>query len=157
MLDRNDERTINANVDEVLEALRRNLAEHKEIVIEARIGYVQKCKEAIAGALKELAERAAKLEAGETVTMSPIHFQNIPPTDHSNEFVTILKMLELHKNAHDGIEHTLDVSVPATITLKAIDVQRYVLNEWQWMDDFLLSNSRYSAKSQVLAVEKGLR
>lgn len=44
MLDRNDDRTITANVDEVLTALRKNLAEHREIVAEAKDGYIRKCR-----------------------------------------------------------------------------------------------------------------
>lgn len=71
-------------------------------------------------------------------------FHLAPPQDHSKDYQTVIKMLELHLEAGGGIE------------LKAADVQQYVLNNWGWMDNFLLSNSAYSGKSMTLAREKGL-
>lgn len=154
MLHPNDDRTITANVDEVLTALRKNLAEHREIVAEARKGYVKECEAALEKARETLARRLSKLTKGEKVDMTSIHFNLTAPEDHSKEFDTVIKMLELHKNAHEGDKSHKDI--PATITLKAIDVQRFVLNDWSWMDSFLLSNSAYSGKSRTLAAEKGL-
>ena len=152
MLDRNDDRTITANVNEVLYALEVNLAEHKEIVAEARIGYIKTCKAEVKKAQEKLANRLTRIGAGKVFEMNSIHFPHQPPTDHSREFETVIKMLELHKSAH-----VITVEQPkATITLKAVDVQRFVLNDWQWMDNFLLSNSGYSGKSMVLAAQKGL-
>jgi hypothetical protein len=54
-------------------------------------------------------------------------------------------MLELHLEAGEE-----------TIQLKASDVQQFVLNNWSWMDNFLVSNATYSGKSQLLASAKGL-
>jgi len=152
MLDRHDERTINANVGEVLIALHANLTEHKEIVAEARLGYVEKCKIEVVKAMNTLSGLGAKLGEGEVLDLLPIIFVISPPKDHSREFETVIKMLELHQNAHVKTSG----EPKATIELKATDVQRFVLNDWGWMDSFLLSNSVYSAKSQVLAAEKGL-
>jgi len=92
MLDRHDERTITANVDEVLEALRKNLDEHADIVIEARDGYIK-------AARKALAQRLEQLRDGKLVALS---FTLAPPQDHTRDFETVIKMLELHKAAHDG-------------------------------------------------------
>jgi hypothetical protein len=155
MLDRNDDRTVNANVAEVLEALHKNLEEHKEIVAEARVGYVAKCKVALEEGRKKLEKRIAALDDTGKVSdgmMDHILFQLIPPEDHSKEFETVIKMLELHANAHVGCEE----EPYATIELKATDVQRFVLNDWKWMDTFLMSNSGYSGKSMALAADKGL-
>jgi len=147
MLDHHDARTITANVDEVLDALRTNLAEHKEIVEEARVGYLDQAE-------KALAKRMTQLREGKLVALQ---FSLQPPQDHSREFQTVIKMLELHKNAHDRNISSAQVHKPnATIELKAADVQRFVLNDWSWMDSFLLSNSGYSGKSRTLAASKGL-
>jgi len=162
-----DNRTINysvANVDDVLEALRQNLAEHKEIVAEARLGYIncehifEECKADIEKARMNLVNSFAKLDCGDAIPMPTIHFPIPVPTDHSREFGTIIKMLELYKAAHEG-NPTNSLKMPATIELKAADVRRFVLNDWQWMDHFLLVNSInsiYSAKSRALADIKGL-
>jgi len=155
MLNRNDDRTITANVDEVLTALNANLAEHREIVAEAREGYVVKCQQALEAARKEMNARLKGIRDTGKVSegaMDHIAFALAPPEDHSKEFLTVIKMLELHKAAHVKSE----TEPEATITLKAIDVQRFVLNDWSWMDRFLLSNSGYSGKSEMLAKGKGL-
>jgi len=156
MLDRNDDRTITANVDEVLTALRANLAEHNEILAEARTGYVEKCKVAVIKAQERLNKRLRQLDDGKAIQMESIHFSLAPPQDHFKEFATVIKMLELHQNAHNSQPGGTDCAGQATIELKAIDVQRYVLNDWSWMDNFLLSNSSYSGKSRALAASKGL-
>lgn len=167
MLDRHDARTISANVDEVLEALRANLKEHNEILAEAKIGFRKECEKALEKALSQVGARLTKLTKTGACSMNPIIFPMTPPRDHSKEFTTVIKMLELHKAAHEGNpdNHAQGCGVdlkpalparPATLELKAVDVQRFVLNEWDWMDDFLLTNSSYSGKSLTLASNKGL-
>jgi hypothetical protein len=145
MLDRHDDRTITALVDEVLTALRVNLEEHKEIVEEARTGYMNKAQAA-------LEKRLGQLREGKLVELS---FRLTPPQDHSKDFRTVITMLELHKAAHeaDPANEAID-SVPATIELKAADVQRFILNDWSWMDNFLTLNSAYSAKATTLLAER---
>jgi len=138
MLDRNDDRTITALVADVLDALRKNLKEHKEIVEEARAGYIEKAQ-------KALDKRMAQLKEGKIVSLS---FSLHPPTDHSKDFETVIKMLELHQAA------LKDVGKVATIKLKAVDVQRFVLNDWSWMDRFLTTSSAYSEKARILSGDR---
>lgn len=147
MLDIHDERTITANVDEVLDALRANLAEHKAIVKEAKDGYSVKCHRALLDARKTLNKRLAAIKEGKDVEMNPISFRLSPPQDHCKEFDTIIKMLELHKTALDADPSHKG---PATIELKASDVQRFVLNNWSWQEQFLAANSVYSGKAERL-------
>jgi hypothetical protein len=52
MLDAQDTRTITANVDEVLDALYKNLAQHQELVAEAQKGYHDKIRETFTTAQK---------------------------------------------------------------------------------------------------------
>jgi hypothetical protein len=159
MLDQHDDRTITALVDEVLDALHTNLAEHQEIVEEARAGYIEKCKAALEKAEAKIAKRREKLAKGEAITMRPISFDLQPPEDHSRDFRTAIKMMELHKTAHEAdpqkcqTQTTKDgpfVKVPATFELKAVDVQRFLMNDWSWMDRFLTTNSAYSEKAAML-------
>lgn len=135
MLNPNDSRTITAKTATVIGHLKANLAEHTDIVKEARDGYVKKAEEALLARLQQIRE-------GHVVELS---FRLTPPQDHSNEYRTVLKMLELHLEAGED-----------TIQLKAPDVQQYVLNNWNWTDNFLLSNAGYSGKSQSIAMSKGL-
>jgi len=135
MLNPHDDRTISAKTATVIDHLKTNLAEHSDIVKEARDGYVKKAEAALYERLKQVRE-------GKIVDLT---FRLTPPQDHSNEYRTVLKMLELHLEAGQD-----------TIQLKASDVQQFVLNNWSWMDNFLFSNAGYSGKSQTLAVAKGL-
>ena len=66
-------------MDEVLTALHKNLAEHKEIVAEAKIGYVEKCKEEVTKAGEKLAARMTRRAQGEVFDMGPIIFHLTPP------------------------------------------------------------------------------
>lgn len=134
MLNPHDERTITAKTRTVLNALYKNLEEHADIVKEAREGYVQAAEVALAKRLQQVRE-------GKVVNLS---FSLTPPQDHSNAYRTVIRMLELHLEAGED-----------TIQLKAADVQQYVLNDWSWMDTFLVSNSAYSGKAQHLTMERG--
>jgi hypothetical protein len=135
MLNPHDDRTISAKTATIIDHLKQNLAEHADIVKEAREGYVKSAEEA-------LAKRLHQVREGKIVDLT---FRLTPPQDHSNEYKTVLKMLELHLEAGEE-----------TIQLKASDVQQFVLNNWSWMDNFLVSNSGYSGKSQLIAKAKGL-
>jgi hypothetical protein len=135
MLNHHDERTIKARTATVIAALKKNLADHIEIVQEARAGYLRKATEA-------LIDRLAQVQTGKVIDL---HFNLSPPQDHAQEYRTVLKMLELHLEAGEE-----------TIDLKAADVQRFVLNDWTWMNQFLVGNAGYSDKSRAFAVERGL-
>lgn len=135
MLNPHDDRTITALTKTVLDTLRQNLADHGDIVKEAREGYVKEAGEA-------LQKRLDQIREGRVVDLT---FRLTPPQDHSNEYRTVIKMLELHLEAGED-----------KIELKAADVQQYVLNNWGWMDTFLLSNSAYSGKARSMTIEKGL-
>ena len=122
--------TTMANRLEVLEVLKKNLGEHSKIVEEAREGYF---KEAEAALLKRLAD----LKAAGLKKVVSMHFSLQPPVDHSAEFKTIIGMLEMH--SEDTIELTAD------------EYRQLVENKWEWMDEFLASNSAYSATARHLS------
>jgi hypothetical protein len=163
MLDHRDIRTTTATCDELLKKLRANLAEHVELVEEAREGYEQKCEDALNAAVGTLAgriiairEHREKGSKGRLRMMEHIRFDIAPPEDHRREFETVIAILELQKNAHDSQPGGVAKNGPATIQLKAVDVQRYFLNDWDWSSKFLRGNAQYSAKSQILAHARGL-
>ena len=154
MLNPQDDRTTNAQVDDVLLALRTNLAEHKEILIEAKKGYITKCREAFIKARTNLTKRIKDIDKGLQPDQTYIVFPSEPPADHSKDFETVIKMLELHKAAHEGAP--ANRGIPATIQLRSADVKKYVLNDWDWADAFFKGTVAYSAKSQIIAKAKGI-
>ena len=111
---------VTADKATVLEALRKNREEHQVMVKEAREGYVEKARAALAAKLDEL--RSGKLAA--------LEFGLVMPVDYTDEYDTAIRMLELEK----GDEIKLDASL----------VRCFVLNQWGWMDIFTSSNIGYS-------------
>lgn len=112
--------TITADRVEVLNALRKNRETHAQEVAEARIGYVERAKKALAAKLDELA--SGKL--------SRLAFDLHMPLDMTEAYDTAIHMLELHKEA--------------TLSLDATQVQSFMEDKWDWTTEFLAVNSRYS-------------
>ena len=114
-----------------LETLRENKERHVQIVKEAREGYIKSAKEA-------LAARMDKLESGEVVSLS---FTLTPPQDYSKIYDVAIRMLDMHTEN--------------TIELDGTQVQHLVMDEWDWQQGFLTSNTRYSKMANDYTLEKG--
>ena len=123
---------IEAKKDDVLTKLKENRATHAQIVAEAREGYVEAAKTALNARLR-------KLKSGE---ITNLHFSLSPPQDYTNVYDTAIEMLEWHQG---------DI-----ITLTAQEVQNLIQDNWDWMDQFLLSNTAYSATASTYAMSKSL-
>lgn len=115
-----------ADKEETLKTLKENQLTHKKIVKEARKGYMEKAR-------KALEKRLKALEKGELVSLT---FELRPPQDHSTGYETAIKMLELHQEN--------------TIKLSADQVRPFLMDRWDWTDDFLMTNSVYSATAEKL-------
>lgn len=115
------EMKIVAMKDEVLEALKNNRAQHKVIVQEARVGYVQKAK-------VELARKLRKLKDGKLVSLA---FSLHMPQDYTNVYDTAIKMMEMHQGEQ--------------IELTSEQVRSLIQDEWDWSKHFLVANSSYSS------------
>jgi hypothetical protein len=112
--------TIVAKRDEVLATLRTNRETHSTIVREAREGYVEKAKAALAAKLD-------RLSSGKLVALS---FSLRVPLDYTKVYDTAIRMLELHQND--------------TIELDAAQVRNLMQDEWDWTDQFYGTNAIYS-------------
>jgi hypothetical protein len=117
--------------EEMLGALKDNRANHARIVEESRVGYIEEAK-------KVIEEKLEDLKAGKATSLQ---FALTPPQDYTSTYDTAIKMLEMHTG--DGIE------------LTAGEVRNLVMDEWDWMENFLLSNSAYSRAARVYAESKG--
>lgn len=115
---------VTADKQQVLETLYRNKSIHSKIVKEAREGYVKKAMEAVKAKMDQLA--SGKLVA--------LHFTLEVPQDHTKVYNTAIKALEMHTGKE--------------IELDALQVRNLLMNEWDWMDHFLLSNQVYSGTAR---------
>lgn len=103
----------------VLDRLRENRANHKDFVLEAWNGY----EAAILSELNYLRDLIQKDRR------SNIRITLPQPVDHTDEYDTIIGMLEMSE------EHT--------ISLGAIEYRSYIEDKWDWKQQFIGTNSRY--------------
>ncbi len=123
---------IEAKTEDVLAKLKENRETHSRIVAEAREGYVEAAKKALQSRLREL-------KKGE---ITHLQFHLAPPQDYTSTYDTAIEMLEWHTDDE--------------ITLSAQEVQNLIMDNWDWMDHFLLSNTQYSATAMTVATTKGI-
>lgn len=115
---RNVDLTIRVNKKDLLEKLRVNLKEHKQIYKEAVEGFKGHAK-------KELDLLLSKCDGRQNVYL---HLE--APQDHSSAYQTVIGMLEM--------------ATDEEIELGAGEFRNFVEDKWDWMENWLVSNSRYS-------------
>jgi hypothetical protein len=116
----------------LLEILEKNRKAHAKIVAEARRGYVQKAKALLTSRLKEL-------QSGKTVEL---HFNMRAPSDHTAEYDSAIGMLRMSKEEE--------------IKITFSQYRMFVEDDWDWMQDFLVTNSPYSrASASLMAMKLG--
>ena len=108
----------------LLATLRANLAKHSAIVQEARAGYLESAKKALARKMEEL-------QSGKIVALA---FHLEPPADYSEVYRNSIEMLEW--NTED------------MVTLEADEFRNLVRDEWDWVDHFYASNRAYSMSAR---------
>ncbi len=116
---------VNCNTAEVLAALRANREKHIKIVKEANEGYLKKAE-------VELSNKIEKIKAGKVVSLQ---FSLKMPEDHTEEYDTAIKMLEMHTGAE--------------IELSSNEVRKLIEDKWDWKGSFLSNNAIYSATAAI--------
>jgi hypothetical protein len=115
---------VTARVIDVLKALHANRKTHAVIVKEARAGYLKKAEEA-------LAKRILELKSGKIVAL---HFSLATPQDHTAVYDTAIEMLKMHTGK--------------TVELEDAQVRALLMDQWDWKDSFLTTNSYYSGTAR---------
>ena len=113
--------SVTVNVDELREALEVNRAGHRQAFEAAQEVYRQRVVE-------WLGQRLDDARHGRRLVRSielPI------PVDYTYAYDRVLRML--------------DMSVDGTVELSARDFERYVMDRWEWRDDFVANTTSYLA------------
>lgn len=116
--------TVKIKKDELLGIVRTNREQHRAIFLEAQVGFR-------AQAVAELDNMLERAKAGGRI---PRSWSLLAPIDQTKEYDRVLKMLEM--------------SVDDVIELSQIDFARYVMDDWEWREQFLASNARYSKMAE---------
>lgn len=109
--------------DELLTIIRKNRNEHREIFEEALDGYKKKM-------ITYLESMIVELRKGNRISH---HISLIQPIDQTKEYDRAIKMFEM--------------SVDDIVELDEESFANFVLDDWSWKDNFINSNSVYSAKA----------
>ena len=123
---------MNVPREKLLMELRVNRSRHKEIIKEARVSYVAKAE-------KVLLAKLGQIKEGNIVQLS---FSLRPPQDYTTAYDTAIQMLEW--------------STDETVAISASEFRKLAMDEWDWMDDFLLSNSVGSVRASEYMATKGM-
>ena len=104
---------------ELLDRLKVNLLEHKQIYKEAVEGFKIHAR-------KQLEDLLGRCNGKEQIYLSLS-----APEDHSSAYTTVIGMLEM--------------ATDTEIELSAKEYRNLVEDKWDWMEDWLLSNRAYSS------------
>lgn len=108
----------------LLEKMRENRANHREIFAEALEGYRQ-------AAIARLEGELTALRVSKRPRKISIHLDR--PEDHTRDYDRVIGMLEMH----DGAKFTIDEGTYA----------KYMNDQWDWREHFLRLSSSYSTRA----------
>jgi len=109
----------------LLEKLKENRAAHRGIFEEAVEGYRSE-------AVKQLEAHIERIKSGK---MPTVFVRLEAPEDHTDEYDVVIGMLEM--DLDDRVE------------LTQADYRAYVMDDWNWKNQFLTSNSLYSGTARA--------
>jgi hypothetical protein len=112
--------TVLVEKQKVLETLIKNLTKHKLEVAEALEGFAAKAEAALAEELERV--RKGKVDGVQVILPAPKSFVRA--------FESAIAMLEAHQGA--------------TISLTQKQFETYMMNRWDWLRAYQMSNSAYS-------------
>jgi len=123
---------INVTVEALRTKLQANLARHKDLYQEARDGYCEKAK-------AQLCEAVDRLKDGKLIRL---RFDLEPPTDHSEDYERVLRML--------------DACTDESMEITEEQFAAYWDDDWSWMYNWVCTNSKMSSKTLAYGQSKGL-
>jgi len=121
--------SVTVKVDELLDILKKNREAHRAIFLEAQKGYREEV-------IRRLDDMLADAREGRKIT-SYVQFEE--PSDQTKDYDRAIRMLEM--------------SVDDEAELNDQTFRSFVMDDWSWKSNFLLSNSYYSATAASLVGE----
>lgn len=141
------ERTVTINTTKLLAKLKENLKKHKAEYEEAVVGYkqmaAQRLKQELGAACDRLEKNFRMLELridefdpseqnNTVVLLDTVHFKMMVPQDHSKAYEVAIRMAEWEENE--------------TIDLLQSQFQCFVMDDWEWKDEFEAVTKRYLSR-----------
>lgn len=114
---------------DLLVKIRANREKHVVEYEEAVKGYLGAVFAALSDTTQELQRRFDRLEAGEVLVLQSITFNLQVPGNHAKDYDQVIAMLEM--------------SVDEELTIRSDEFACYVMDDWDWKEDFLNVSNVY--------------
>lgn len=121
---------------ELLEVVRTNREKHIAGYKEAVEGYKEAALVAIDRAMQRLKTQVEDLRAGEVLRLAAVSFDLRVPENHEKDYNQVIRMLEM--------------CVEGEVILKADEFACYVMDDWEWKNEWLDVSNIYSNKKLQL-------
>lgn len=112
-------------LEKVLVNREKHIAEYEDSVI----GYKEAAVAAIEKGMTNLKRQVEELESGETMHLGAVTFNLQVPENHEKDYDQVIAMLEM--------------SVEDEITIKSDEFACYVMDDWDWKDQFKNVSAMY--------------
>ena len=109
-----------------------NKEKHIKEYKEACEGYRQQALVKIDEVTKHLVHKVQSLKEGEYIGLASISFGLDVPQSHEKDYNQVIMMLEM--------------SIDEEVTLKSDEFACYVMDDWDWQQNWKMSNSKYMGK-----------
>jgi len=123
-----EDREVKVRRDELLSVLRRNREQHIRDYQAACIGYREVALQRIEEGFQEARGVVNRLKDGQTVAVG---------------FRISLSVPENYEKAYDQIIRMMEMSVDAEIELTASQFACFVMDDWEWKEEWASSNAPY--------------
>ena len=122
-------RKVTVKKSELLEKVLANRALHIKEYSEACDGYRVKALEKIDEVFGGLKAKIGELKEGQTIALLSVTFGLDVPQTHEKDYDQVLEMLRM--------------STDDTTELQSDEFACYVMDDWDWKQEFTMSNRRY--------------
>jgi hypothetical protein len=125
-------RKVKVKREELLVKVKANREKHVAEYEEAVIGYKEEAIRAVDKVMGHLKTRIHDLEAGEVLYLHAVAFDLEVPQNHSKDYDQVIEMLTM--------------SVDEELEIQSDEFACYVMDDWDWKQDFLHTNRKYLSK-----------
>jgi hypothetical protein len=127
-----EDREVKVRRGELLEVLRKSRAQHIQEYLEACAGYRDAALKRIDDIFSDLRAKINGLKEGQTIAIIGLQFGLAVPVSHEKAYDQIIRMMEM--------------SVDEEIELTAGQFACFVMDDWDWKEQWSTSNMAYRLK-----------
>jgi len=124
-------RETKVKVAELLDKIKANREKHIVEYEEAAGGYRESAKIELQKGIERLKKRIAKLGGKDLLRLGCVSFSLAVPENHEKDYDQVITMLEM--------------CVDTEVVIKSDEFACYVMDDWDWKDDFVNTSNIYKS------------